>query len=149
MEHAKFAGHRWTDQDDKDKVALYHVGAVTLGVPYVIDYDGTYGECAIAPATEASMNNNRVVVALETSGAGKISKFQEMGIVAQAYAYTCAVDDQLELLNTGTYFVCNGTSESTTRNIKSCAIAMEANAAAAAALIKVLLYREPCQIAAS
>jgi hypothetical protein len=155
MEHAKFAGHRWVDQDDKNKVALYHTVAVTKGTPYskVYRYSATAsnGEEAIVPLEEETVHDLcKIVVALEDSAATKISIFQESGNVEEAYVGDgVAVGDYLEVVAAGTYFVPDGTTGSTTRTDQSAAVALEANASGATALKKILLLRETHDIAAS
>jgi hypothetical protein len=148
VEHTKFAGHRWTDADDKDKVSLYCAVDVVKGRPYCITY-GVYGEQASLPATETAINKNEVVIALDTISSGNIGKFQEGGTVEEAYVGQCAAGDHLEVLDAGESLVVDGTSGETVRSVKTCAMALTANADVDPALRRVLLYRNGCQVAAA
>lgn len=142
-------GVKFTDADGKVIVPLYCTQAVTKGRPYVMSYSGTYGPQATTPATEVTHHKNEIVIALETAAINTIALFQIGGPVEEAYVYTAAVGDHLEVLNAGTYLVVDGTSGSTTRSIKSTAICMEANALTSAALVKIWKFENTNDIAAS
>lgn len=149
IRHKGYPGNIFYDDDGKKIVSLYCTQAVIKGRPYYIDYDGTYGPQATTPATLTAFSP-KMVVALESAAINTIARFQMAGPVEEAYvADGAAVGDHLEVINSGTSFIVDGTTGSTSRSVKSCAMTMEANSSGAAALRKIWLFEEGSNIAAS
>jgi len=148
IRHTGYAGNELIDGAGNKIISLYCHASITKGQPYFVDYDATNGMKTAAAATAAFPVT--IVTALEDYASGKIGLFQEYGEVDEALvANGVAVGDHLEVINSGTSFIVDGTSGSTTRSAKSKAIALAANTSGAAALRKVRLFREQVQIASS
>jgi hypothetical protein len=129
-------------------ITLYTAAACTKGAIKMVTYGSTNAAEVVAstPATNTTVLR-RVVVALEDIAAGTVGKFQWLGECEAANIYTATAGEYLEVLNSGTYLVVDDTGANKT--VQSCAISLEANSATAAALKKIWLFGEPCQIQAT
>lgn len=109
-------------------------GALTQYQPYVLDYDGTDGYEVItkAPATLAAPGASIVIPQVAfTSGYYGWALIKGQGKVLMT-AETYAVDDHLQVLNTGTALVVDGTSGSTAFSVNTSAVCKEAGTTAVA-----------------
>jgi hypothetical protein len=147
-----------------DGVVLYnHTGsAIAKGQPVMVGFasvadtvsgdDSTAGSTgrnihvqAAAPATNTTVLK-QIVIAEEAVANHKFGKFRKTGYV-DALVYTAAQGDPLEVLNGGTYLVVDGSTGTCTETVQTVGIVVgAANTAVAAALRRILLKGEPCQI---
>jgi hypothetical protein len=125
--------------DDDTKVVSEYIyvkshGALTQYQPYVLDYDGTdaYEVITKAPATLAAPGAKVVVpqVAFTSGYYGWALKKGEGKVLMTAETY--AVDDHLQILNTGAALVVDGTTGSTAFSVNTCAVCKEAGTTAVA-----------------
>lgn len=115
-------------------------GALTAKQPYVLGFSGTTTSSYItaAPATLAAPGLLVVIPQVAfTSGYYGWVLIEGAGEVLMT-AETYAVGDYLQVLNTGTALVVDGTSGSTTLSVNSCAICQEAGTTAVARDILLL-----------
>lgn len=117
--------------------------ALTAYQPYVLDYSATAGSQFItgAPATLAAPGRTVVIPQVAfTSGYYGFVLIEGDGKVLMI-AETYAVGDHLQILNTGTALVVDGTTGSTAFSVNSCAICKEAGTTAVARNL-FLIYRQ-------
>lgn len=135
-------------------VVLYNGSgsAIAKGQPMMISFGsvanivtGAIDAQAVAPATNTTVLK-QVVIAEEAVAAAAYGKFRVTGYV-DALVYTAAQGDALEVLKGGTYLVVDGSTGTNTETVQTVGINVgAANTASAAALRRILLKGEPCQI---
>jgi hypothetical protein len=142
------AGHRFETADGGMGIELrVHAAGVTKGVPYKMNmyYESTmlipFGSLALATQTYPE----KIVVALETGTSGQVKSFQLYGICDAYVANGVTAGVYLEACNGDTDF----TSQSSTKDVNTSAMALEANATGSSALKKIVLNDIPTPCAAS
>ena len=148
MRGTKTVGKTGMDGQNLETISAYCAQAVVKGYPYFLDYDGTNSFKAVTCATHTFPV--KTIVALEAAASGAKADFATSGeIVSANVADGVAIGDHLEVINTGTSFIVDGTTTSTSRTVRSVAIAMAANASGAVALKSILLFKETTTNAAT
>jgi len=139
------AGHRFETADGGMGIELRCHGTVYKGYPYKMNlYNSTtvpFG--TLAPATQTYPE--KIVVALEAGASGEVKCFQLYGICDAYVANGVTAGVYLEACNTDTDF----TSQSSTKDVNTSAMALEANATGSSALKKIVLNDIPTPCAAS
>ena len=134
---------QFVDKDGKVKqyISAYNLlgAAVAKGQPATIDYIETYGVGAIANADTGAVFV-RTAVFVRAQAAGELCWMQFGGEADALVDGTAAVvvGDALETIAAGTAFI----KAASARDIASGAIALQAQAAASAVLVKVQLIPE-------
>lgn len=133
------------EQDGKIFIDAIAHAALTKGQPYVVVPDSTSYAVTQAPATLAVLHY--CGAPQKAYASGEVAQIQIGGKAEMLVDGTTdvAAGDYLEVLNTATSAVKDGT----TRSVNSVGIALEAQASNSAVLIDVMLFGIPVQVAAS
>lgn len=122
---------------------------LTAYQPYILDVDGTAGAqyMTIAPATIAAPGVQVVIPQVAfTSGYFGFVLLSGLGKVLMT-SETYAIGDALQILNTGTALVVDGSTGSTVTSVNTCAVCAEAGTTAVAR--SVMLWKRQAVVAAT